>query len=113
MPAGPFEQNDYDSLSIHYQFHASQGNPKTDPVATWHQGGPGGSSIDVGLCTHPLLRAKPSPPPAPPPFYLLAASCACCKDSLQSERTTPRQLDAQPNFLTCTLRRHRNGLLPG
>jgi hypothetical protein len=48
---GPFKQNVYDSLSIHYQFHASQGNPETDPIATWHQGGPGGSSIEVGLYT--------------------------------------------------------------
>eukprot|EP01052_Picozoa_sp_SAG31_P051614 SAG31_NODE_12339_length_949_cov_0.807059_1_plen_238_part_10 len=48
---GPFKQNDYESLSIHYQFHTSQNNPKTDPIATWHQGGPGGSSIDVGLYT--------------------------------------------------------------
>jgi len=48
---GPFKQNPYDSLSIHYQFHASQNDPKTDPIATWHQGGPGGSSIDVGLYT--------------------------------------------------------------
>eukprot|EP01051_Picozoa_sp_SAG22_P010462 SAG22_NODE_944_length_6390_cov_3.189795_6_plen_177_part_00 len=48
---GPFKQNNYESLSIHYQFHTSQNNPKTDPIATWHQGGPGGSSIDVGLYT--------------------------------------------------------------
>jgi len=48
---GPFKQNDYDSLSIHYQFHESQGSPSTDPLVTWHQGGPGGSSIDVGLYT--------------------------------------------------------------
>eukprot|EP00041_Stephanoeca_diplocostata_P032674 m.1054590 g.1054590 ORF g.1054590 m.1054590 type:complete len:491 (+) comp24190_c0_seq8:136-1608(+) len=48
---GPFKLNDYDSLSIHYQFHESQGNPKTDPVATWHNGGPGSSSIDLGLFT--------------------------------------------------------------
>ena len=51
--AGPFKQNDYDSLSIHYQFQASQNDPKNDPIATWHQGGPGGSSIDVGLCECP------------------------------------------------------------
>ena len=48
---GPFEQNDYDSLSIHYQFHTSQRTPSKDPLVTWHQGGPGGSSIDVGLYT--------------------------------------------------------------
>lgn len=48
---GPFKQNNFSSLSIHYQFHASQNDPKTDPIATWHQGGPGGSSIDVGLYT--------------------------------------------------------------
>jgi len=47
---GPFKLNSYDSLSIHYQFHLSQNNPKSDPVATWHQGGPGGSSF-LGLYT--------------------------------------------------------------
>ena len=31
---GPFTMNEYDSLSIHYQFHESQGDPKTDPIAT-------------------------------------------------------------------------------
>ena len=30
---------------------AARNSPKTDPIATWHQGGPGGSSIDVGLYT--------------------------------------------------------------
>lgn len=40
--------NGYDSLRIHYQFHTSQ-HADSDPIATWHQGGPGGSSIDVGL----------------------------------------------------------------
>jgi len=39
----------YDQLKIHYQFHESQGNPSKDPLVTWHQGGPGGSSINVGL----------------------------------------------------------------
>lgn len=42
---GPFELNSYDSLRIHYQFHTSQSNPSQDPVVTWHQGGPGGSSL--------------------------------------------------------------------
>eukprot|EP00746_Dinoflagellata_sp_MGD_P009927 gnl/MRDRNA2_/MRDRNA2_120347_c0_seq1.p1 gnl/MRDRNA2_/MRDRNA2_120347_c0~~gnl/MRDRNA2_/MRDRNA2_120347_c0_seq1.p1 ORF type:complete len:509 (+),score=80.67 gnl/MRDRNA2_/MRDRNA2_120347_c0_seq1:90-1616(+) len=41
--------NGYDSLRIHYQFHTSQRDPSKDPVAIWHQGGPGGSSIDTGL----------------------------------------------------------------
>lgn len=40
--------NGYDSLKIHYQFHTSQ-RDQSDPVAIWHQGGPGGSSIDTGL----------------------------------------------------------------
>jgi len=48
---GPFKLNPYDSLSIHYQLHSSQRDPSTDPLVTWHQGGPGGSSIDVGLYT--------------------------------------------------------------
>lgn len=39
----------YDALKIHYQFHTSQGHPEQDPVAIWHQGGPGGSSINTGL----------------------------------------------------------------
>merc|ERR1719159_1824937 len=41
--------NGYDSLKIHYQFHTSQRDPSKDPVLIWHQGGPGGSSIDTGL----------------------------------------------------------------
>jgi len=36
---------EYDELSIHYELHMSQGNPDSDPVVTWHQGGPGGSSL--------------------------------------------------------------------
>lgn len=39
----------YDALSIHYQFHTSQGHDASDPVVAWHQGGPGGSSIAIGL----------------------------------------------------------------
>lgn len=45
----PGPVNGYDSLLIHYQFHTSQKDPTTDPVVTWHQGGPGGSSINTGL----------------------------------------------------------------
>ena len=41
---------EYDSLKIHYQLHTAQSGADA-PVATWHQGGPGGSSIDVGLYT--------------------------------------------------------------
>ena len=35
----------YEKLDIHYQFHEAQTNPSRAPVATWHQGGPGGSSM--------------------------------------------------------------------
>lgn len=35
----------FSSLKIHYQFHESQNDPAKDPVATWHQGGPGGTSL--------------------------------------------------------------------
>jgi carboxypeptidase C (cathepsin A) len=35
----------YSKLMIHYQFHEAQSNPRTAPVATWHQGGPGSSSF--------------------------------------------------------------------
>jgi carboxypeptidase C (cathepsin A) len=43
---GPFEQNDYDSVHIHYILHTSAGtNPEKDPLVTWHQGGPGGNSL--------------------------------------------------------------------
>ena len=41
---GPFAAG-YDELKVHYQFHESQNNPATDPISTWHQGGPGGSSL--------------------------------------------------------------------
>ena len=47
---GPFTLTEYDSLEIHYQLHTSEAGDSA-PVATWHQGGPGGSSIDVGLYT--------------------------------------------------------------
>eukprot|EP01062_Namystynia_karyoxenos_P024771 TRINITY_DN19684_c1_g1_i1.p1 TRINITY_DN19684_c1_g1~~TRINITY_DN19684_c1_g1_i1.p1 ORF type:complete len:504 (+),score=203.26 TRINITY_DN19684_c1_g1_i1:78-1514(+) len=42
---GPFEQNPYDKLKIHYELHTSQRSPKEDPLVTWHQGGPGGNSL--------------------------------------------------------------------
>ena len=48
---GPFKLTEYDSLSIHYQFHTSQRDPQKDPLVTWHQGGPGASSISLGLYT--------------------------------------------------------------
>ena len=32
---GPFKQSNYTSLKIHYQFHASQNDPKKDPIASW------------------------------------------------------------------------------
>jgi len=35
----------YDNLTIHYQFQEAQENPQSKPVVTWHQGGPGGSSM--------------------------------------------------------------------
>ena len=33
------------------QFHTSQNSPAKDPLVTWHQGGPGASSINLGLYT--------------------------------------------------------------
>ena len=33
------------------QFHTSQNSPSKDPLVTWHQGGPGASSINLGLYT--------------------------------------------------------------
>ena len=35
----------YDSLAIHYGLHTSMRDPAKDPLVTWHQGGPGGSSL--------------------------------------------------------------------
>ena len=48
---GPFELNEYSYLEIHYQFHTSQRDPQNDPLVTWHQGGPGASSVNLGLYT--------------------------------------------------------------
>eukprot|EP01061_Rhynchopus_euleeides_P016689 TRINITY_DN27_c0_g1_i2.p1 TRINITY_DN27_c0_g1~~TRINITY_DN27_c0_g1_i2.p1 ORF type:complete len:480 (+),score=202.03 TRINITY_DN27_c0_g1_i2:47-1486(+) len=45
--SGPFTLTGYSQLRIHYQLHMSQG-ATTDPVVTWHQGGPGGSSLYGG-----------------------------------------------------------------
>jgi len=45
---GPFKLTDYDSLSIHYQFSMAQSNAASRPVVAWHQGGPGGSSVQGG-----------------------------------------------------------------
>jgi hypothetical protein len=55
---GPFKLNSYDSLSIHYQLQYSQNKPSTDPLVTWHQGGPGGSSINVGLYTEMFVEIE-------------------------------------------------------
>lgn len=44
---GPFNLTDYDELQIHYQLDCSQ-RSANDPVVTWHQGGPGGSSMIGG-----------------------------------------------------------------
>jgi carboxypeptidase C (cathepsin A) len=42
----PGPLNGYDELKIHYQFQTAQnGTEASKPVVTWHQGGPGGSSI--------------------------------------------------------------------
>eukprot|EP01065_Artemidia_motanka_P001366 TRINITY_DN10621_c0_g3_i3.p1 TRINITY_DN10621_c0_g3~~TRINITY_DN10621_c0_g3_i3.p1 ORF type:complete len:502 (+),score=160.20 TRINITY_DN10621_c0_g3_i3:68-1507(+) len=42
---GPFALTDYDELRIHYQLDQSQRSASSDPIVTWHQGGPGGSSM--------------------------------------------------------------------
>jgi len=44
-----WEGSKYEEMRIHYQFHTSRGSPSSDPIMAWHQGGPGGSSINVGL----------------------------------------------------------------
>jgi len=45
----PFPLVGYDELKIHYQFQTAA--VAGAPVVTWHQGGPGGSSIVYGLYT--------------------------------------------------------------
>ncbi|KAJ9447395.1 Serine carboxypeptidase-like 40 [Diplonema papillatum] len=42
---GPFALSDYDMLKIHYQLECAQEDTAATPLATWHQGGPGGSSF--------------------------------------------------------------------
>lgn len=37
--------------AVHYQFHTSQRDAANDPLVTWHQGGPGASSVSLGLYT--------------------------------------------------------------
>ena len=60
---GPFKLTNYDSLKIHYQFHQAQSNAESSPVVTWHQGGPGGSSLYVrvfgGRCHAAKRREAP------------------------------------------------------
>jgi len=45
---GPFKLTNYDSLQIHYQFSLAQSDAASRPVVAWHQGGPGGSSVQGG-----------------------------------------------------------------
>jgi len=60
---------------IHYQFHEAQSKPASAPVATWHQGGPGGSSF-IGLFTEMgFFQASRSHPTLPPKTHRLPASC--------------------------------------
>ena len=51
--------------ALFFQFHTSSNEPSTDPVVTWHQGGPGGSSLygsytEMGCgARHPPADARP------------------------------------------------------
>ncbi len=47
--AVPGPINGYDALSVHYQLHLSQGDPASNPVVAWHQGGPGSSFTQGGM----------------------------------------------------------------
>ena len=40
----------YGELNIRYEFHTSQGDPATDPLVSWHSGGPGAGSV-IGAYT--------------------------------------------------------------
>ena len=42
---GSGEAASYSSLAIHYEFHEAQTASASAPLVTWHQGGPGGSSM--------------------------------------------------------------------
>ena len=58
---GPFNMTSYDELHIHYQLHMSQ-RSTSDPVATWHQGGPGGSSLYGGYAEMGYFQVSNSGP---------------------------------------------------
>ena len=42
--SGPFEQNPYSKVRVRYELQMSQSNA-SDPLVSWHQGGPGWSSV--------------------------------------------------------------------
>ncbi len=42
---GPFEQNPYDKVKVRYELQMSQSGNASDPLVSWHQGGPGWSSV--------------------------------------------------------------------
>ena len=42
--SGPFEQNPYSKVKVRYELQMSQSNA-SDPLVSWHQGGPGWSSV--------------------------------------------------------------------
>eukprot|EP00928_Gymnodinium_smaydae_P043779 TRINITY_DN29273_c0_g2_i1.p1 TRINITY_DN29273_c0_g2~~TRINITY_DN29273_c0_g2_i1.p1 ORF type:complete len:494 (-),score=66.69 TRINITY_DN29273_c0_g2_i1:12-1493(-) len=54
--AVPGPINGYDSLSIHYQFSQAQSDALNKPVVAWHQGGPGGSSVQGGFIEMGFFR---------------------------------------------------------
>jgi hypothetical protein len=43
--AGPFEQNPYDKVKVRYELQMSMSGNASDPLVSWHQGGPGWSSV--------------------------------------------------------------------
>ena len=42
---GPFVENPYDKIRVRYELHMSQSGNASDPLVSWHQGGPGWSSV--------------------------------------------------------------------